>query len=179
MLESDGEESPVESVLSPLLECLNRDAKKVVTVLVTDSQPHYRSVRLPVTVASQIDRQTDGQTDISLTVLDGLHRANSCREYAADQTLQSQLGVDNLELEEVSWLWTIPPKNFFHRRVWLLIWSFMYVYIASVCIIDKVIANNVHLHSWDFFLFSNYHVHLLLTYALLDNFCTAIMLHHS
>ncbi|XP_029934339.1 essential meiotic structure-specific endonuclease subunit 2 isoform X2 [Myripristis murdjan] len=69
MLESDGEESPVESVLSPLLECLNRDAKKVVTVLVTDSQPHYR--------------------------------ANSCREYTVHQTLQSQLGIDNLELEEV------------------------------------------------------------------------------
>ncbi|XP_018537368.1 probable crossover junction endonuclease EME2 isoform X5 [Lates calcarifer] len=41
MLDSDGEETGVGSFLSPLLECLNRDAKKVVTLLVTDSQPDY------------------------------------------------------------------------------------------------------------------------------------------
>lgn len=44
MLDSEGEETQVGTFLSPLLECLNRDAKKVVTLLVTDSQPDYRSV---------------------------------------------------------------------------------------------------------------------------------------
>ncbi|XP_070847539.1 probable crossover junction endonuclease EME2 isoform X2 [Chaetodon trifascialis] len=43
MLQSEGEEGGVGSFLSPLLECLNRDVKKVVTLLVTDSQPDYRS----------------------------------------------------------------------------------------------------------------------------------------
>ncbi|XP_026206884.1 probable crossover junction endonuclease EME2 isoform X2 [Anabas testudineus] len=42
MLDSEGEETQVGTFLSPLLECLNRDAKKVVTLLVTDSQPDYR-----------------------------------------------------------------------------------------------------------------------------------------
>lgn len=42
MLDSEGEETEVGAFLSPLLECLNRDAKKVVTLLVTDSQPDYR-----------------------------------------------------------------------------------------------------------------------------------------
>lgn len=44
MLDSDDEETGMGSLLSPVLECLNRDAKKVVTLLVTDSQPDYRSV---------------------------------------------------------------------------------------------------------------------------------------
>ncbi|XP_070783671.1 probable crossover junction endonuclease EME2 [Enoplosus armatus] len=43
MLDNEGEETGVGSFLSPLLECLNRDAKKVVTLLVTDSQPDYRT----------------------------------------------------------------------------------------------------------------------------------------
>ncbi|XP_036936766.1 probable crossover junction endonuclease EME2 [Acanthopagrus latus] len=43
MLHSEEEERGVGSFLSPLLECLNRDAKKVVTLLVTDSQPDYRT----------------------------------------------------------------------------------------------------------------------------------------
>ncbi|XP_056221511.1 probable crossover junction endonuclease EME2 isoform X1 [Seriola aureovittata] len=43
MLDSEGEETGVGSFLSPLLECLNRDARKVVTLLVTDSQPDYRT----------------------------------------------------------------------------------------------------------------------------------------
>ncbi len=42
MLDSEGEDTEVGSFLSPLFECLNRDAKKVVTLLVTDSQPEYR-----------------------------------------------------------------------------------------------------------------------------------------
>lgn len=42
MLDSDGEEPGDGSYLSPLLECLNRDAKTVVTLLVKDSQPDYR-----------------------------------------------------------------------------------------------------------------------------------------
>ena len=46
MLNSEGEETGVGSFLSPLLERLNRDAKKVVTLLVTDSQQDYRSVCL-------------------------------------------------------------------------------------------------------------------------------------
>lgn len=52
MLESEGEEEGVGSFLSPLLECLNRDAKKVVTLLVTDSQTDYRSVHMSIRVAS-------------------------------------------------------------------------------------------------------------------------------
>ncbi|XP_039990603.1 probable crossover junction endonuclease EME2 isoform X2 [Xiphias gladius] len=43
MLDSEGEETGVGSFLCPLLECLNRDAKKAVTLLVTDSQPDYRT----------------------------------------------------------------------------------------------------------------------------------------
>lgn len=48
MLDSEGEEIEVGTFLGPLLECLNRDAKKVVTLLVTDLQPDYRSVYLSV-----------------------------------------------------------------------------------------------------------------------------------
>lgn len=44
MLDSDGEEPGEGSYLGPLLECLNRDAKTVVTLLVKDSQPDYRWV---------------------------------------------------------------------------------------------------------------------------------------
>lgn len=44
MLDGEGEETEVGTFLSPLLECLNRDSKKVVTLLVTDIQPDYRSV---------------------------------------------------------------------------------------------------------------------------------------
>uniref|UniRef100_A0A3Q1FEC6 Essential meiotic structure-specific endonuclease subunit 2 n=1 Tax=Acanthochromis polyacanthus TaxID=80966 RepID=A0A3Q1FEC6_9TELE len=43
MLDSEGEETETGSSLSPLLECLNRDAKKVVTLLVTDSELNYRT----------------------------------------------------------------------------------------------------------------------------------------
>ncbi|XP_040922719.1 probable crossover junction endonuclease EME2 isoform X2 [Toxotes jaculatrix] len=43
MLDSEGEETGMGSFLCPLLECLNRDAKKVVTLLVTGSQPDYRT----------------------------------------------------------------------------------------------------------------------------------------
>lgn len=46
MLDSEGEEMGAGSLLSPLFEFLNRDAKKVVTLLVTDSQPDYRSVHV-------------------------------------------------------------------------------------------------------------------------------------
>lgn len=52
MLDSEGEEAGEGSFLCPLLECLNRDAKKVVTLLVTDSQPDYRLVHVSVIVAS-------------------------------------------------------------------------------------------------------------------------------
>ncbi|XP_071319666.1 probable crossover junction endonuclease EME2 isoform X2 [Trachinotus anak] len=62
MLDSEGEETGVGSFLSPLLECLNRDAKKVVTLLVTDPQLDYRT--------------------------------NACG-------VQSQLGLENLDIEEV------------------------------------------------------------------------------
>lgn len=44
MLDSEGEEAGFGSFLCALLECLNRDAKKVVTLLVTDSEPGYRLV---------------------------------------------------------------------------------------------------------------------------------------
>uniref|UniRef100_A0A3Q3S1M9 Essential meiotic structure-specific endonuclease subunit 2 n=1 Tax=Mastacembelus armatus TaxID=205130 RepID=A0A3Q3S1M9_9TELE len=43
MLDSEGEEMEAGSFLRPLWECLNRDVKKVVTVLVTDSQSDYRT----------------------------------------------------------------------------------------------------------------------------------------
>ncbi|XP_075890552.1 essential meiotic structure-specific endonuclease subunit 2 [Nelusetta ayraudi] len=42
MLDSEGEEPGEGSYLSALLEHLNRDAKKVVTLLVKDAQPDYR-----------------------------------------------------------------------------------------------------------------------------------------
>ncbi|XP_029312182.1 essential meiotic structure-specific endonuclease subunit 2 isoform X2 [Cottoperca gobio] len=42
MLDSDEEETGAGSLLGPILECLNRDAKKVVTLLVTHSQLDYR-----------------------------------------------------------------------------------------------------------------------------------------
>ncbi|XP_029383127.1 essential meiotic structure-specific endonuclease subunit 2 isoform X3 [Echeneis naucrates] len=42
MLDSEEEETEVGSFFGPLLEYLNRDAKKVVTLLVTDAQPDYR-----------------------------------------------------------------------------------------------------------------------------------------
>lgn len=44
MLDSEGEETAAGSFLSSLFEFLNRDAKKVVTLLVTDSHPDYWSV---------------------------------------------------------------------------------------------------------------------------------------
>lgn len=50
MLDSEGDETVKDSFLSPLLECLNRDAKKVVSLLVTDCQPDYRLVCLSVIV---------------------------------------------------------------------------------------------------------------------------------
>ncbi|XP_029383126.1 essential meiotic structure-specific endonuclease subunit 2 isoform X2 [Echeneis naucrates] len=43
MLDSEEEETEVGSFFGPLLEYLNRDAKKVVTLLVTDAQPDYRA----------------------------------------------------------------------------------------------------------------------------------------
>ncbi|XP_071397466.1 probable crossover junction endonuclease EME2 [Centroberyx affinis] len=69
MLESDGEESGVESFLSPLLECLNRDANKVVTVLVIDSLTNYRT--------------------------------KAYGGHSLGQMLQSQLGMEALDIEEV------------------------------------------------------------------------------
>ncbi|XP_051274373.1 probable crossover junction endonuclease EME2 isoform X1 [Dicentrarchus labrax] len=69
MLDSEGEEVGVGSFLSPLLECLNRDAKKVVTLLVTDSQPDYRT--------------------------------DACGVHLLDETLQSKLGMEDLDIEEV------------------------------------------------------------------------------
>ncbi|XP_076615489.1 essential meiotic structure-specific endonuclease subunit 2 [Chaetodon auriga] len=69
MLQYEGEEGGVGSILSPLLECLNRDVKKVVTLLVTDSQPDYRS--------------------------------SACGVRLLDETLQSKLGMGDLDFEEV------------------------------------------------------------------------------
>uniref|UniRef100_UPI0037E9711F probable crossover junction endonuclease EME2 n=1 Tax=Semicossyphus pulcher TaxID=241346 RepID=UPI0037E9711F len=63
------EETETGSFLSPLLECLNRDAKKVVTLLVTGSQPDYSY--------------------------------NACGEALLYETLQSKLGMENLDIEEV------------------------------------------------------------------------------
>lgn len=69
MLDSEGEETEVGSFLSPLLECLNRDAKKVVTLLVTDSQTEYRT--------------------------------NTCGFDLLNETLQSKLGMESLDIEAV------------------------------------------------------------------------------
>lgn len=44
MLDNDGEEPGEGSYLRALVEHLNRDAKKVVTLLVKDAQPDYRWV---------------------------------------------------------------------------------------------------------------------------------------
>lgn len=52
MLDSEGEEAGEGSFLTPLLECLNQDVKKVVTLLVTDPQPDYRLVQVSAIVAS-------------------------------------------------------------------------------------------------------------------------------
>ncbi len=60
---SEGDEGGLGSLLSPLLECLNRDAKKVVTLLVTDPQLDYRSVCVSVIVAP------DGETLNNLVTL--------------------------------------------------------------------------------------------------------------
>lgn len=69
MLDSEEEETGAGSFLSPILECLNRDAKKVVTLLVTDSQPDYRM--------------------------------DACGVHLLDETLQSKLGMENVDIEEV------------------------------------------------------------------------------
>lgn len=45
MLDSEGEEAEEGSSLSPLLGLLNVDVRKVVTLLVRDSQPDYRLVQ--------------------------------------------------------------------------------------------------------------------------------------
>ncbi|XP_041829330.1 probable crossover junction endonuclease EME2 isoform X2 [Melanotaenia boesemani] len=47
MLDSEGEETELGIVLSPLLECLNRDAKKLVTLLVTGCELDHRSMCFP------------------------------------------------------------------------------------------------------------------------------------
>ncbi|XP_061564227.1 probable crossover junction endonuclease EME2 isoform X2 [Cololabis saira] len=51
MLDSEEEETGTSTVLSPVFECLNKDAKKVVTLLVLDCEPDHRrrafSERLP------------------------------------------------------------------------------------------------------------------------------------
>ncbi|TKS89929.1 Crossover junction endonuclease EME1 [Collichthys lucidus] len=69
MLDSEGDEAVLGSFLCALLECLNRDAKKVVTLLVTDSEPDYRT--------------------------------NAGSVYFLDETLQSKLGMEALDIEEV------------------------------------------------------------------------------
>lgn len=43
IIHSQAVETGVGSFWSPILEFLNRDGKKVVTLLVTDSEPDYRS----------------------------------------------------------------------------------------------------------------------------------------
>ncbi|XP_049915156.1 probable crossover junction endonuclease EME2 isoform X3 [Epinephelus moara] len=70
MLDSEEEETGAGSFLSPILECLNRDAKKVVTLLVTDSQPDYRM--------------------------------DACGVHLLDETLQSKLGMENVDIEETA-----------------------------------------------------------------------------
>ncbi|XP_053197319.1 probable crossover junction endonuclease EME2 [Scomber japonicus] len=69
MLDSEGDETGRDSFLSPLLECLNRDDKKVVSLLVTDCEPDYRT--------------------------------GACGVHLIDYTLQSKLGMKNLDTEEV------------------------------------------------------------------------------
>ncbi|XP_074520059.1 essential meiotic structure-specific endonuclease subunit 2 isoform X2 [Halichoeres trimaculatus] len=69
MLDSEEEDTGTGSVLSPLLECLNRDAEKVVTLLVIDSETHYRK--------------------------------DAYDAYLLNETLQSKLGMENVDMEEV------------------------------------------------------------------------------
>ncbi|KAK2820267.1 hypothetical protein Q5P01_023226 [Channa striata] len=67
VLDGEGEETEVGS--SPLLECLNCNDKKIVTVLVT----HF-----------QLDNRT-----------------KACGVYFSEETLKSNMGMENLDIEEV------------------------------------------------------------------------------
>lgn len=66
------------SLLSPLLECLNRDAKKVVTLLVTDPQPDYRLLHVSVIVASDRHLRTRLLSYLLMTALLPSHLTYWC-----------------------------------------------------------------------------------------------------
>lgn len=122
MLDSEGEETRMGSFLNPILECLNREAKKV-TLLVSDSQTDNRLVYVSVNVAS--DRQISQllylfnwinlwwddtlcwlsctHSDLTLGLI--TNRTDAYGVHLLDETLQSKLGMENLDVEEVSLLW--------------------------------------------------------------------------
>ncbi|XP_075949696.1 essential meiotic structure-specific endonuclease subunit 2 [Anarhichas minor] len=66
MLDSEGEETVMGSFLSPILECLNRDAKKVVTLLVTDSQPDYRTDACGVYLLDEMLQSKSGMENLDV-----------------------------------------------------------------------------------------------------------------
>ncbi|XP_068439413.1 probable crossover junction endonuclease EME2 [Clinocottus analis] len=66
MLDSAGEETETESFLGQILECLNRDAKKVLTLLVTDSQPDYRSDAYGVHLLDEMLQSKSGLENLDI-----------------------------------------------------------------------------------------------------------------
>jgi len=117
MLGGEGEETGVGAFLGPILECLNRDAKKVITLLVTDSQlEDYRSVSTAMLVASDgyIFMLSYLQKMSHLFCVSCPHsdrtdwfipsRSDACGVHLRDEMLQSQSGLENLDITEVSLL---------------------------------------------------------------------------
>ncbi|KAK9530516.1 hypothetical protein VZT92_012012 [Zoarces viviparus] len=66
MLDSEGEQTAMGSFLSPILERLNRDAKKVVTLLVTDSQPDYRTDACGVHLLDEMLQSKSGMENLDI-----------------------------------------------------------------------------------------------------------------
>ncbi|KAM4524147.1 essential meiotic structure-specific endonuclease subunit 2 isoform 2-T2 [Odontesthes bonariensis] len=82
ILDSEEEERGMGAVLSPLLELLNRDANKLVSLLVTDCVPDHRSVCLSVAIRFRF-------------------RTKGCGECLPEEMLQSKLGLRNVDIQEV------------------------------------------------------------------------------
>lgn len=130
MQDSEGGEAGEGSLLSPLLECLNRDAKKVVTLLVTDPQPDYRLLHVSVIVAS--DRHfTDFNQSVEkkllfcqLNWLIGvlMNSTSAYGEYVPDDRLHSKLRMGDPSIEEVSLLESFPPES--SSTMGMISWSF-------------------------------------------------------
>ncbi|XP_069547631.1 probable crossover junction endonuclease EME2 isoform X1 [Brachyistius frenatus] len=66
MLDSEGEETGTGPFLSPLLECLNSDAKMVVTMLVTDCEPDYRTNTCGVNLLDEMLQSKLGMKNVDI-----------------------------------------------------------------------------------------------------------------